>query len=443
MLRFIFLLIVFPFNFNYAQEYYLELIADGFNSVVEMTHAGDQRIFVVEQTGKIKILNHDGDVNPQPFLDLSSLVSTGGERGLLGLAFPPDYNETGRFYVNYTNQSGNTVVARYLVSNNPDIAETEGTVILSYNQPYTNHNGGSLHFGDDGYLWISSGDGGGGGDPDGNGQNTETFLGKLLRIDVSGSGYSIPPDNPFAQSGGKPEIWAYGLRNPWKFSFDNVTGEILIADVGQNMWEEINRQPVNLPGLNYGWRCYEGNVPYNTNGCGSADDMTFPVAVYQHTNGRCSITGGYVYRGNEFQSMFGKYFFGDYCSGEIGVMDQENNIEFILNTGINITSFGEDSSGELYVLGSGKIYKIGSEILRTTDLDKSKIRIYPNPVRDILNLETTSPIDNILFFSMDGKLKKEFKTAEKKINISDFSPGIYIIKVFARDSVQTFKINKE
>lgn len=182
-----------------AQDISIELFAQGFSSPVELSHAGDQRVFIVEQTGKIKIVNPDGSVNPLPFLDLSALVSTGGERGLLGLAFAPDYTETGRFYVNYTDVNGNSVIARYQVSNDPDIANTAAEILLTYEQPFTNHNGGSLHFGDDGYLWISTGDGGSGGDPVGNGQNTEVLLGKLLRIDVSGESYSIPPDNPFAE----------------------------------------------------------------------------------------------------------------------------------------------------------------------------------------------------------------------------------------------------
>src|SRR5690606_22631412 len=203
---------------------------------------------------------------------------SGSEQGLLGLAFPPDYQTTGRFYVNYTNTSGNTVIARYNVSEDPNIANPDGTILLTINQPYTNHNGGSLHFGPDGYLWISTGDGGSGGDPQGNGQNTNTLLGKMLRIDVSGDSYSIPPDNPFVGSDGRDEIWAYGLLNAWKFSFDRETNEVWIADVGQNQIEEINKRPSNQAGLNYGWRCYEGNNSYNTSGCAAPETMEFPIA---------------------------------------------------------------------------------------------------------------------------------------------------------------------
>lgn len=426
-----------------AQDISIELFAQGFSSPVELSHAGDQRVFIVEQTGKIKIVNPDGSVNPLPFLDLSALVSTGGERGLLGLAFAPDYTETGRFYVNYTDVNGNSVIARYQVSNDPDIANTAAEILLTYEQPFTNHNGGSLHFGDDGYLWISTGDGGSGGDPVGNGQNTEVLLGKLLRIDVSGESYSIPPDNPFAE-GSAPEIWAYGLRNPWKFSFDRETGELLIADVGQNQYEEVNRESVNAAGLNYGWRCYEGNIPYNTTGCGSPDDMIFPIAVYSHSNGRCSITGGYVYRGGKYHNLIGKYIFGDYCSGEIGWIDQDNNLEFILNTGINLTSFGQDADGELYVLGSGKVYKIKGLEMGIGQVEKDRILVYPNPVRDFLTLKTDIPISLISVYSVDGKLLKKFNQPKSnRIDFSNFSSGIYILKVISGNLIKSIKVTRE
>lgn len=426
-----------------AQDISIELFAQGFNSPVELSHAGDQRVFVVEQNGKIKILNSDGSVNSLPFLDLSDLVSTGGERGLLGLAFAPDYPETGRFYVNYTDVDGNSVIARYHVSSDPDIADTAAEILLTYEQPFTNHNGGSLHFGDDGYLWISTGDGGSGGDPFGNGQNTEVLLGKLLRIDVSGESYAIPPDNPFVE-GSAPEIWAYGLRNPWKFSFDRETGELLIADVGQNQYEEVNREPANAAGLNYGWRCYEGNNPYNTTGCGSPDDMIFPIAVYSHSNGRCSITGGYVYRGNKFYNLVGKYIFGDYCSGEIGWIDQDNNLEFVLNTGINLTSFGQDAEGELYVLGSGKVYKIKGLEMGIGQVEKDKISVYPNPVRDFLTLETDIPINRVSVYSVDGKLLKNFNQPKSnRIDFSNFPSGIYIIKVISGNLIKSIKVTRE
>src|SRR5690606_21188454 len=237
-----------------------------------------------------------------------SIISSGGERGLLGLAFAPDYETSGRFYVNYTNPNGNTVIARYTVSENPNVANSTGTVLLTIEQPFSNHNGGSIHFGPDGYLWIGMGDGGSAGDPNNNGQNKNSLLGKMLRIDVSGESYTSPSDNPFVGTDGADEIWSYGLRNPWKFSFDRETGDVWIADVGQNAVEEINRQPSITEGINYGWRCYEGNSPYQTSGCAAQETMTFPVATYNHPGGRCSVTGGFVYRGENYPNLSGKYF---------------------------------------------------------------------------------------------------------------------------------------
>jgi glucose/arabinose dehydrogenase len=245
-----------------AQEIELEQFATGFTNPIEIVHAGDSRLFVVEQGGIIRILNADGSVNPNPFLNISNLVSTGSEQGLLGLAFHPDYDDNGYFYVNYTNTAGHTVVARYSVNpTDPSLADaTSQLPLLTINQPYENHNGGCLRFGPDGYLYIATGDGGSGGDPENRAQNLETLLGKILRIDVdNGNPYVVPATNPFMGVGGADEIWAYGLRNPWKFSFNRNNGDLWIADVGQNAVEEINKVVSNPGGLNYGWRCYEGN----------------------------------------------------------------------------------------------------------------------------------------------------------------------------------------
>jgi glucose/arabinose dehydrogenase len=338
-----------------------------------------RRLFIVEQRGsggvasqaQIKILNlQTNTVNATPFLTISP-VATDSEQGLLGLAFDPNYATNGRFFVDYTNGSGTTVVARYTVSSNPDVANPSGTTILTQAQPFTNHNGGWIGFGPDGYLYISLGDGGSGGDPNGNGQNLTTLLGKILRIDVSGSTYSIPPSNPFASSPtNKHEIWAYGLRNPWRPSFDRATGDLWIADVGQDSWEEINFQPANSPGgVNYGWRCYEGNNAFNTSGCASASTMTFPIYTYSHSVG-CSITGGYVYRGCAMPALRGTYFFADYCANRIwsfgfaleSVQAFTDRSAELANPGqtINsVTSFGEDARGELYIVDQGgEIYKI-------------------------------------------------------------------------------------
>lgn len=428
--------------YSYSQEFTLELFVEGLSTPVELTHAGDERLFVVEKGGSIKIVNPDGSVNPTPFLNISSLVSNGSEQGLLGLAFPPDYQTTGRFYVNYTNTSGNTVIARYTVSEDPNVANPDGTILLTINQPYTNHNGGSLHFGPDGYLWISTGDGGSGGDPQGNGQNTNTLLGKMLRIDVSGDSYSIPPDNPFVGSEGRDEIWAYGLRNAWKFSFDHETNEVWIADVGQNQIEEINKRPSNQAGLNYGWRCYEGNNSYNTSGCAAPETMEFPIATYNHSSGRCSITGGYVYRGTQYPNLIGKYFFADYCSGEIGWVDENGTLEFLTDTNYFIYSFGEDLNGQLYVVGSNRIFKIKGQEMGVSDPDKLQLTISPNPVTHYLNISSNKNIDQINLYTLDGKLLKTWNGNQNKINLSSYSQGIYLVTIQSENITKTQKIIK-
>jgi len=302
-------------------------VADGFQSIVDLTNAGDDRLFVVEQNGRIKILNADFTTQSENFLDISSLTDGGGEQGLLGLAFHPDYADNGYFYVNYTNNSGSTVIARYTVSSaDPNIADPgSAEIILQQSQPYSNHNAGDINFGPDGYLYIPMGDGGSGGDPENRAQNPSTLLGKMLRIDVDGgSPYAIPADNPFVGNADYlPEIWAVGLRNTWRFSFDAETGDMWMGDVGQNVWEEIDFEPAgSAGGLNYGWRCTEGLVDYDQSQCSSSLVIEYPISVYNHSGGACSITGGYVYRGSEFPDMQGKYFYTDYCNGQFGWVAQ-------------------------------------------------------------------------------------------------------------------------
>lgn len=426
-----------------AQEVSLELFAEGFNSVVEMAHAGDSRIFVVEKSGKIIILQSDGSTNSVPFLDVTNLISNGGEQGLLGLAFPPDYQTSGRFYINYTDTSGNINIARYTVSSNPDVSNPTGEILLTIPQPFTNHNGGTLKFGPDHYLWISSGDGGGGGDPNGNGQNINSKLGKILRIDVSGTTYTSPADNPFVGQDGADEIWAFGARNPWKFSFDRETGDFWMADVGQNAIEEINHSLSTQGGLNYGWRCYEGNDPYYTAGCDAPDSMTFPVAVYNHSSGRCSITGGYVYRGALYSNLVGSYFFGDFCSGEIGWVQPNGEMSFLLNSGISITSFGEDAYGELYVLGNGKVFKIKGEEMGLLEQNEWKVAIFPNPVSDILTIQSKKSVDLIHIYNRDGRMVKEQMGNTKQIEISDLPSGAYLIVMHYGRSTKTLKFLKK
>ncbi len=352
-------------SFADPAAYTWNLVADSFKRPLLVTNAGDSsgRLFVVEQEGKIWVIE-SGNTVANAFLDISAKVgSQGNEQGLLGLAFDPDYENSGNFYVNYTDLNGDTVIARFHISGDPNRADASSEeTLLQVDQPYPNHNGGNLVFGPDGYLYAGLGDGGSGGDPHGNGQSLDTLLGKILRIDVkSGSPYSIPSDNPFASGGGLPEIWAYGLRNPWRFSFDSATGDLYIADVGQDAWEEVDfLQNGTAGGSNFGWNLFEGNHPYQGTPPDGATFVT-PVAEYPH-GGRCSITGGYVYRGAALPAWQGVYFYGDYCSGEIfGLLQHPDGSwesQLLYNLDINITSFGLDESGELYVVDrNGGIYE--------------------------------------------------------------------------------------
>lgn len=331
------------------------------------------RLFIVEKGGRIRILKW-GALLGTPFLDISSLVSGGSEQGLLGLAFHPRYAENGYFFVNYTDSAGRTVVARYRVSANPDVADpSSATVILQVSQPYANHNGGHLAFGPDGYLYIGLGDGGSAGDPQGNAQNPAVLLGKMLRIDVdAASPYGIPPSNPFAGAGPPlDEIWALGLRNPWRYSFDRINGDLYIADVGQNRFEEINFQAAGFAGgANYGWNVVEGNGHCYPSGS-SCDPSPYvnPVHEYDHSQG-CSVTGGYVYRGCKMPDLHGTYFYGDFCSGFVrtfrvvgGVAtDHQDRTAELESSGVSIdsiSSFGEDARGELYIVDfGGEIFRI-------------------------------------------------------------------------------------
>jgi glucose/arabinose dehydrogenase len=325
-------------------------------------------VFVVEQTGYIRVIR-GGKVASRPFLDVDALTASGGEQGLLGLAFHPDYGSNGFFFINYTDNHGDTVVARYQVSDDPDVASPDSArVLLRVDQPYSNHNGGGLAFGPDGYLYIGLGDGGSAGDPENRAQDLGTPLGKMLRIDVdarsNGAQYGIPDDNPFAgRAGARPEVWLYGLRNPWRFSFDRDGGDLWIGDVGQGGIEEIDRIAPDDGGLNLGWRLMEGDQCFESD-C-DRDGLTLPASVYEHGSAHCSVTGGYVYRGNDVPSLRGGYLFADYCSGVVWVLDASTPVAGatrVLDTEIRISSFGEDASGELYVAdhGFGRIFKVVS-----------------------------------------------------------------------------------
>jgi glucose/arabinose dehydrogenase len=345
----------------------LEPVTGGFSQPVAIAHAGDARLFIVEQNGLVRIYDPP-QVRTQPFLDIRPLVFNSGERGLLGLAFHPRYAENGFFYVNYVDRGGDTVIARFSRSATDANRADAGSlrVLLQVDQPFGNHKGGQLEFGPDGYLYIGLGDGGSGGDPDNRAQNRNELLGKMLRIDVdNGTTYGIPPSNPFVgQAGTRPEIWALGLRNPWRFSFDRFTGDLWIADVGQGEWEEINFQPAtSIGGENYGWRRMEGSHCFNPQtGCDTGN-LVRPVIEYDHDHG-CSVTGGYVYRGTRSRRLTGMYIYGDFCSQTIWGARPDATGQLVSQVLIQnpgpISTFGEDVNGEVYVAdySEGNLYRI-------------------------------------------------------------------------------------
>jgi glucose/arabinose dehydrogenase len=324
------------------------------------------RLFIVEKTGAIRIVKN-GILLPDPFIDLSSRISNGGEQGLLGLAFYPDYATTGRFIVHFTDPAGNTTLSRFQASADPDVADAASElVILTATQPFANHNGGQVVFGPDGFLYLGLGDGGGSGDPDSHGQDLSDLLGSILRIDVRGTEpYTVPADNPFVQSAA-PEVWSYGLRNPWRFSFDRATGDLYIADVGERTWEEVDvstaAQGVGK-GANFGWNIMEGAHCFLDSGCDQTG-LTLPALEYNHAEG-CSITGGYVYRGSAIPELQGHYIYADLCQRWVrsfryvdGAVTEQTEWPSLMPTG-PVLSFGEDATGELYILDeSGRVSKV-------------------------------------------------------------------------------------
>jgi glucose/arabinose dehydrogenase len=367
-----------------------DLSTVGGSEPVAITNAGDGsgRLFIVEQPGRIRIYNGT-QLLATPFLNITSIVNSGGaEQGLLGLAFDPDFSSNGYFYVDYTSKNGigDTVVARYHVPpGTPNVADPgSATPLLTVTQPQENHNGGALQFGpDDHYLYISLGDGGAGGDTGsghnpaiGNAQDLNSLLGKILRIDVhnnntgDGLAYDIPPSNPFANDGNpntRGEIWAYGLRNPWRFSFDRQTHDMFIGDVGQELVEEIDFQPkASTGGENYGWRCREGDQGYASDAHCASETFVEPIQVYDHGQGRCAVTGGYRYRGTHYPQLVGVYFYADYCDGQIwGLTGGSPNWTKLdlLDTNLLISAFGQGEDGELYVAdhgdpNNGKVYRV-------------------------------------------------------------------------------------
>ena len=345
----------------------LEPFAEGLASPTFITHAGDGSglLYVVEQEGRIRTVDPEGAVAEVPFLDMSERVVAGGEQGLLGLAFHPDYPDDDRFYVMYTAAAdGANTISELRATGGVADPDSE-CVLLAIPDFAVNHNGGMVAFGPDGYLYAGTGDGGGGGDPQGNGQDPFALLGKILRIDVDGQPdgerpYAIPADNPFADGAlAAPEVWAIGMRNPWRFTFDRETGDLWIADVGQGQWEEVDAEPAGLGGRNYGWSIMEGPACFEADSCDQTG-LTLPVTAYEHGQGDCTVVGGYVYRGEAYPEMQGRYVYGDYCSGRFWGLDAAMAISGgsaepvdLLQAGILLSSFGEDEDGELYAVDLG------------------------------------------------------------------------------------------
>lgn len=456
----------------------VELAISGLSDPVRLTAPlGDDRLFVVEQAGRIRVFDQDGTPRGL-FLDWTGQTNGGGERGLLGLAFAPDYATSGRFYINYTDNSGDTRVARLLVDPADADRALSGSVqqILRVDQPFSNHNAGQLAFGPDGQLYVALGDGGSGGDPNGNGQNGLTLLGSMLRLDVSGDGpgYAIPADNPFV---GDPtvrdEAWAIGLRNPWCYGFDRLTGDLYIADVGQGNYEEVNVQPAaSAGGENYGWRIMEGTHCYDPpQGC-DPTGLTLPVHDYYHFGDgfRCSISGGFVHRGGTVPDLAGRYLFADYCSNQIWSLDWtaqdglgvviEHTAELTPAGGYgNIVSIGEDGHGDLYVVdSSGGIWRMVPGDTTGTDLPSAPDRLlgaHPNPFNPrtdlVFSLGADGPI-TLTVHDLAGRrlatvARGSFEAGTHRIawDARDgrglgLASGVYLVRLASRAGVSTEKV---
>ena len=350
----------------------LQPFAQGFSALTLVTNAGDGSgdLFAVEQAGQIWRIGPDGTIAGRPFLDLSAQISSGGERGLLGLAFDPGYRSNRRLFVAYTDSAGADTVAQLTATADGSAADSASQrVVVKIDEPFANHNGGMLAFGPDGYLYFGTGDGGSGGDPMGNGQNTNVLLGKILRLDVDGGDpYAIPPDNPFADGGGRPEIWDWGVRNPWRFSFDSQTGALWIADVGQGQREEIDVEAPGAGANNYGWNVVEGDLCYLSDGCDQSAYKA-PVITLSHDNGVCAVVGGYVYRGAAYPQLDGRYLFSDNCAGTIWSLDAASALaagsadyQQIAQSDVHPSAFGVDESGELYLVDlEGDVFRVTAE----------------------------------------------------------------------------------
>lgn len=425
-------------------------------------------IYALSQQGQIyRIDTNDPNASPLVWLDISDRISTGGERGLLGLAFHPDFESNETFFVNYTAPSPTrTVISKFTI--NPEGFGDSGSeeILLEFNQPFNNHNGGQISFGPDGYLYIASGDGGSGGDPQGNAQNTQNLLGAMLRINVdnadSGLNYSIPTDNPFVDTAdGQNEIFAWGLRNPWRFSFDRETGVLWAGDVGQNAWEAIHTIE---NGLNYGWNILEGSHCYPPGSNCDTEGLEMPIFEYDHSQGDRSITGGYVYRGSANPSLEGKYIYGDFISGRIWALDydMENQLVIsnteLINAPFNISSFGEDANGEIYILSynTGRIFRFEAEEgvnVNPEDELPSAFRItnaYPNPFNPTTRIKFDLPESgNVLIevYSINGQkvatlANQQFASGSYNVTFdaTGLSSGVYLIRGVHNDVRQLKRV---
>jgi glucose/arabinose dehydrogenase len=451
------ILLLFSIGILNAQTIKLTPFATGFTKPLDISNTGnkgDTRLFITEKDGKIKIVQEDGTKFETPFLDIDSKVnSAANERGLLGLCFDPNYSNNGFFYVHYNNSGGHSTISRYKVSeNNADVADPNSEkIIIVVNQPFNNHNAGDIEFGPDGYLYIGMGDGGNGGDPGNRSQNPKTLLGKMLRLDVNTetSPYIIPADNPYVNSTDTlPEIWAMGLRNPWRFSIDTVENNIWIADVGQDQWEEVNVESISKGAINYGWRCYEGNTKFNFSECNENTKYNAPVAVYLNAfDIGCSITGGYVYRGNKYPSLYGKYLYTDFCTGVFRVIYWDNALAAYVNKDVadldnqEFATFGLDINGEMYVAGlaNGIVYRIESEPTSSANefesIDQITFTISPNPAQNYIEVKFKNEVfknsEWMLYSISDIPYATKVLNQNDKsvsIDIASLPVGVYILK---------------
>ncbi len=472
VLSFFNFLLIVTIPFSYAQpEVDIELYKEGFSIPVDIAHAGDKRLFIVEKGGLIKIIDENDNILPTPFLDITDrTVANASERGLLGLVFHPDYADNGYFFVNYTDQNGDTHIARFKVDPedpNKALPDSEKQ-ILFVEQPFNNHNGGDLNFGPDGYLYIGLGDGGSAGDPTNQAQNRQSLLGKMLRIDVNtpdeNTPYLVPADNPFLDdSNTRDEIWALGLRNPWRFSFDAVTGDLWIGDVGQNRVEEVNFQAANSSGgENYGWRCYEGDQPFDTNGCEAQETYVPPIHTFNHLlDDGCggSVTGGIVYRGNKYPGLYGYYIYADYCTGRIYAILQDqfggwDNYDLLTLRNNEIVVIGEDQAGELYFATaiSGELYKIKGQAVTSTHsaFELDEVNISPSPFNDQLTIQFQTKLTGAFTLRLlnahgqeiwaDQESFSSFFT--KNIDTHNLPSGFYVLQLQTGKKIQSWKVLK-